>query len=105
VCGMLTLSGRRDFVAGIDGVRGSKSCKAVAAGLVRSRGLVSEAAHARLLLVDVRANTAATRDTTGLFMAHWVRTGKATWKVSEPPQGTVRFDAPGANGAVIARKP
>jgi hypothetical protein len=86
---MLTLSGRRDFVAGIDGLRSSKSCKAVAAGLVRSRGLVSDAAHARLLSVDVRANTAATRDTTGVFMALWVRTGKATWKVSAPPPGDV----------------
>jgi hypothetical protein len=89
VCGMLTLSGRRDFVAGIDGLRSSKSCKAVAAGLVKSRGLASEAAHARLLSVDVRANTAATRDTTGVFMAHWVRTGKSMWKVSEPPPGDV----------------
>jgi hypothetical protein len=89
VCGMLTLSGRRDLVTGIDGVRSSRSCTAVAAGLVRSRRLVSEAAHAQLLRVDVRANTATTLDTTGEFMAHWVRTGKATWKVSEPPQGDV----------------
>jgi hypothetical protein len=89
VCGMLTLSGRRDLVAGIAGVRGSKSCKDVAASLVRNRRLVSEAAHARLLSVAVRANTATTLDTTGPFMARWVRTEKATWKVSEPPQGDV----------------
>jgi hypothetical protein len=98
---MMTLSGRRDLVAGIDGVRSSKSCKHVVAGLVTSRGLVSEAVHARLLSVAVRANTAATRDTTGPFMTRWVRTEKATWKVSEPPQGDVfpftekaRDDAP-----------
>jgi hypothetical protein len=89
VCGMLTLSGRRDLVAVVTGPRSSKSCKAVAAGLVKSRGLVSEAAHARLLSVAVRGNTAATRDTTGSFKAQWVRTGKAAWKVCAPPPADV----------------
>jgi hypothetical protein len=90
VCGMLTLSGRRHFVAVIEGVRSSSSCKAVAAGLLRPvSALASEAAHARLLSVDVRANTATTIDTTSPFMEHWVRTGKATWKVSELPPGGV----------------
>lgn len=60
VCGMLTPRARREFVAGIYGLRGSPSCKYVAAGLVRGRGNVSYAAHARLLSVAVRGNTAAT---------------------------------------------
>jgi hypothetical protein len=84
---MLTRRAGSDLVGVVDGLHGSKSCTAVAAGLVRSRGLVSEAAHARLLCVEVRANTAVTLDTTGIPTgqgAHWVRTGKATWKVSEP---------------------
>jgi hypothetical protein len=50
---------------------------------------VSEAAHARLLSVAVRANTATTLDTTGLSMTRWLRTKQATWKVTEPPQGDV----------------
>jgi hypothetical protein len=89
VCAMLTPSGRRDFVAATDGTRSSASCKSVAAGLVKSRGIVTEAAHARLLSVAVRANTAVTRDTTNLFMTHWLRTGTITWKVSEPATGDI----------------
>ena len=47
---------------------------------------MSEAAHARLLAVAVGGNIATTTDTTSPFMAQWTRTGKATWKVSAPPQ-------------------
>jgi hypothetical protein len=50
---------------------------------------VSEAAHARLLAVAVGGNIATTTDTTSPFMAQWTRTGKATWKVSAPPQRDV----------------
>jgi hypothetical protein len=90
VCAMMTVRGRRDFVAVIAGVHSSLSCRAAAKHMFRMRGAaVRKAAHARLLSVHVDPNTATTIDTSGPFKEHWVRTGRGTWKVAELASGDV----------------
>jgi hypothetical protein len=101
ICGMLTASARGDWVATILGAQSTRSCKWEAAEMLKPGGVASKQARARLLSVAVRGNKAATLDTASPSTCpapclaypgpweYWVRTGKATWKVSGLPESYV----------------
>jgi hypothetical protein len=83
-CASLTQHASRQFIADVPKKLQATTCKAAAVDLFKVAGGPS-VAGVRLLSVRVTGNTATTTDTAGPPAAHWVRTGKSTWKIASLP--------------------